>query len=184
MQLTPEVEIPTISIRTRWPGASPGEVEREIIQEQEEQLQSVEGVTKLSAECSDSDGRIRLEFAVGTDLSEALLKVNSRLQQVPEYPEDADEPVIYTSDSNSRPIAYFILRPWVASSQEVAEFQTAHPALTELLEPARRAQILACVRNASKRFSNNTLRSKSRFWNCCHPRISRSPNCRILPRTI
>ena len=127
MQLTPEVEIPTISIRTRWPGASPGEVEREIIQEQEEQLQCVEGVTKMSAECSDSVGRIRLEFTVGTDLSEALLKVNSRLQQVPEYPEDADEPVISTSDSNSRPIAYFILRPWVASSEQVAEFQAAHP---------------------------------------------------------
>jgi len=140
MQLTPEVEIPKISIRTRWPGASPSEVEREIIQEQEEQLQSAEGVTKMTAECSDSVGTITLEFNVGTDLSEALLKVNSRLQQVPEYPEDADEPVITTSDSNASPIAYFILRPWVASSEQVAEFQKANPDLKELLEPARRAQ--------------------------------------------
>ena len=139
MQLTPEVEIPRISIRTRWPGASPGEIEREIIQEQEEQLQSVEGVTKMSAECRDSDGRIRLEFRVGTDLSEALLKVNSRLQQVPEYPEDADEPVISTADTSSSPIAYFILRPWVASAEQVADFQAEHPDLKELLEPARRA---------------------------------------------
>ncbi len=139
MQLTPEVAIPKISIRTRWPGASPGEIEREIVQEQEEQLQSVEGVTKMSAECRDSRGTIRLEFNVGTDLSEALVKVNSRLQQVPEYPEDADEPVITTADANASPIAYFILRPWVASSQEVADFQAAHPDLRELLEPARRA---------------------------------------------
>ena len=98
MQLTPEVEIPKVSIETRWPGASPQEVEREIVQEQEEFLQSVEGVTKMTAECSDSSGNITLEFVVGTDLSEALLKVNSRLQQVPEYPEEADEPVISTSD--------------------------------------------------------------------------------------
>jgi HAE1 family hydrophobic/amphiphilic exporter-1 len=139
MQLTPEVEIPRISIRTRWPGASPNEIEREIVQEQEEQLQSVEGVTRMSAECRDSQGRISLEFRVGTDLSEALLKVNSRLQQVPEYPEDADEPVISTADTSSSPIAYFILRPWVASAQQVAEFQAQHPDLQELLEPARRA---------------------------------------------
>jgi HAE1 family hydrophobic/amphiphilic exporter-1 len=33
MQLTPEVQIPTISIHTVWPGASPKEIEREIIQE-------------------------------------------------------------------------------------------------------------------------------------------------------
>ncbi len=140
MQLTPEVEIPRISIRTRWPGASPGEVEREIIQEQEEQLQSVEGVTKMTAECSDSAGNITLEFNVGTELSEALLKVNSRLQQVPEYPEDADEPVISTSDSNASPIAYYILRPWVASSEQVADFLVDNPDLKELLEPARRAR--------------------------------------------
>lgn len=139
MQLTPEVQIPRISISTRWPGASPSEIEREIVQEQEQQLQSVEGVTEMSASCSDSSGRITLEFAVGTDLSAALLKVNSRLQQVPEYPEDADEPVISTADTNASPIAYFILRPWVASSQQVEEFQKANPDLRELLEPARRA---------------------------------------------
>ncbi len=149
MQLTPEVEIPKISIRTRWPGASPGEVEREIIQEQEEQLQSVEGVTKMSADCSDSVGTITLEFNVGTQLSEALLKVNSRLQQVSEYPEDADEPVISTSDSNASPIAYFILRPWVATSEQVAEFQQAHPDLKELLEPARGLTIQACALSVS-----------------------------------
>ena len=33
MQLTPEVQIPTISIETTWPGASPQEVEKEIVQE-------------------------------------------------------------------------------------------------------------------------------------------------------
>ena len=49
MQLTPEVERPTISIRTNWPGRSPQEVEKEIVQKQEEQLQSVEGVVKLSS---------------------------------------------------------------------------------------------------------------------------------------
>src|SRR5690348_6476003 len=65
MQLTPEVQIPTLTIETMWPGASPQEVEQEIVQEQEEQLKSVEGVTKLSSESMDSMGRITLEFAVG-----------------------------------------------------------------------------------------------------------------------
>ena len=49
MQLTPEVQTPTLTIETRWPGASPQEVEREIVQEQEEQLKSVEGITKMSS---------------------------------------------------------------------------------------------------------------------------------------
>ncbi len=68
MQLTPEVQTPTITVETRWPGASPQEVEQEIVIEQEEQLKGVEGVTKMSSESSDSVGRITLEFLVGTNM--------------------------------------------------------------------------------------------------------------------
>ncbi|MFH1920346.1 MAG: efflux RND transporter permease subunit [Planctomycetota bacterium] len=139
MQLTPEVEIPKISIETKWPGASPHEIEREIIQEQEEQLQSVEGVTKMSSECSNSVGTITLEFKVGSDLSEGLLKVNSRLQQVPEYPEEADEPVISTSDPRANAIAWFILRPRMASPEEIEAFLVDNPDLTEFLRPVAAA---------------------------------------------
>src|SRR3989304_4338921 len=91
MQLTPEVQRPAITIQTTWPGASPQEVEQEIILEQEEQLKSVEGVTKMTSESMDSMGRITLEFGVDADMSQIVPLVNSRLQQVPEYPEDADE---------------------------------------------------------------------------------------------
>ena len=51
----------------------------------------------------DSRATVTLEFAVGTDMAESLLKVNTRLQQVREYPEDAREPVITTSGSSDQP---------------------------------------------------------------------------------
>ena len=123
MQLTPEVEIPTITVQTRWPGASPQEVELEIVQEQEEQLQGVEGVTKMSSESQDSLARINLEFLVGINMDEALLKVNSRLSQVPEYPENADEPVISTSSASDRAIAWFILSARMPPAETIEAFQ-------------------------------------------------------------
>jgi hydrophobic/amphiphilic exporter-1 (mainly G- bacteria), HAE1 family len=129
MQLTPEVQIPTLTITTMWPGASPQEVEQEIVQEQEEQLKSVEGVTKLSSESMDSSGTITMEFAIGTDMDEALLKVNSRLQQVPSYPENADQPVIATSNSSNAPIAWFILSPRMPTFEELEGCAKAHPEL-------------------------------------------------------
>ena len=49
VQLTPDVVEPEISISTRWPGASAQEVEREIIEEQEEQLKSVEGLDEFKS---------------------------------------------------------------------------------------------------------------------------------------
>ncbi len=139
MQLTPEVQSPTITIETLWPGASPQEVEQEITMEQEEQLKSVEGVTKMTSESGDSRGAITLEFQVGADMEEALLKVNSRLQQVREYPEDADEPVISTANSSDSPIAWFILSSRVPTEEHFSAFVAQHPELATKLEPARRA---------------------------------------------
>ncbi|NIP84931.1 MAG: AcrB/AcrD/AcrF family protein, partial [Planctomycetales bacterium] len=131
MQLTPEVQTPTITIETTWRGASPQEVEREIILEQEEFLKSVEGIVKMSSQSTDSKGTITLEFQVGEDMEEALLKVNSRLQQVPEYPEDADQPVITTASSSDRPIAWFIFSSRQPTPEQIAEFQERHPELRE-----------------------------------------------------
>src|SRR5262245_59799378 len=139
MQLTPEVQVPTITVETRWPGASPQEVEQEIVIEQEEQLTSVEGITKLSSQSMDSRGVITMEFGVGTDMEEALLKVNDRLQQVPEYPEDADQPVISTADSSNRFIAWFIFSPKYATAEEVKAFAATHPDLAPELEKASQA---------------------------------------------
>lgn len=136
MQLVPEVDIPTLTVTTRWPGASPQEVEREIIREQEEQLKSVEGLTKMTSESMDSSGSITLEFLVGTDMDQALLKVNTRLAQVEDYPIDAKEPVIVTSNSSDRPIAWFILSALQSTREEIAGFAEEHPHLRPALTPA------------------------------------------------
>lgn len=139
MQLTPEVQRPTITVQTRWPGASPQEVEQEIVSEQEEQLKSAEGVNKMTSESSDSRGTITLEFNVGTNMEQALLKINSRLQQVREYPADADEPVITTSNASDRPIAWFILSSRSPSDEQFDAFEQRYPHLKTILESAHRA---------------------------------------------
>lgn len=139
-QLTPEVQIPTLTIETTWPGASPQEVEQEIVQEQEEQLKSVEGVRKMSSESMDSMGRVTLEFPVGTNMQEALLKVNTKLAQVPTYPEDANEPVINTSNASDRPIAWFILGQRVPSREEADELVKQHPELKKEIDRAYAAR--------------------------------------------
>src|SRR6185369_6494903 len=140
MQLIPDVTTPTLTISTIWPGASPQEVERVIVQEQEKQLKSVEGVRKTTSESMDSLGRVTLEFPVGTDMSTAEIKVNSRLQQVPFYPEDVKEPVITTSNASDRPIAWFMLMELPPSDDEIRAFQKEHSDLSEQLEQVLRVK--------------------------------------------
>src|SRR5689334_14965620 len=140
MQLTPEVEIPTLTIETVWPGASPQEIEQEIVQEQEEQLKSVEGVRKISSESMDSLGRVTLEFPVGADMGEAMIKVNTKLAQVPSYPEDAKEPVINTSNAADRPIAWFILSQRVPPQEDADKLVSQHPDLKSGIDQAYAAK--------------------------------------------
>jgi len=109
IQLVPNVEEPKVTVTTVWPGASPQEIEREIVDEQEEQLKSLEGLVKLESESRDSRGTITLTFQVGTSPDAALLRVSNRLEQVPSYPEDVDKPVIRSVDITSNAIAWFTL---------------------------------------------------------------------------
>ena len=94
VQLTPDVDRPIITVTTLWPGASPEEIEQEIIQRQEEQLKSVEGLVQMTSDSNDSRGVVTLEFSVGIDPDAVLLKVSNKLNQVFGYPLDAERPVI------------------------------------------------------------------------------------------
>jgi HAE1 family hydrophobic/amphiphilic exporter-1 len=132
VRLTPDVLEPEITVTTRWPGASAQEIEREIIEEQEAQLKSVEGLREFKSESSDSRGRIVLKFEVGTDLDNARAKVSNKLNQVPQYPENADEPVITTVNANANAIAWFILKPLAPTVAALHAFALTHPELTDL----------------------------------------------------
>lgn len=139
-QLIPEVENPVLSVVTEWPGASPQEIEREIVLEQEEQLAAVEGLVKLTSYCRHGRGEIVLEFAIGTDIGDAMMRVNTRLQQVRDYPIDAQEPVIEASDSSDSPIARFALTARPPTAEQIRDFAQRNPDVAPLLEGAIRTQ--------------------------------------------
>jgi HAE1 family hydrophobic/amphiphilic exporter-1 len=109
VQLTPNVDKAEITVNTIWPGASPQEVEREIADEQEDVLKSVEGLIEMKSESFYGRGTVTLKFQVGTDPDAALLKVSNNLNQVPEYPDEAEEPVLVSSGSEQNAIAWIIL---------------------------------------------------------------------------
>lgn len=110
VQLVPNVDQPMISVETNWTGRSPEEIEREIIEEQEDKLKSVANLRKMTSTCSLGRGEIKLEFYVGTDKDDAFKEVSDKLREVPSYPEGTDEPVINTGENDpSRAITWMIL---------------------------------------------------------------------------
>ncbi|MEA3435226.1 MAG: efflux RND transporter permease subunit [Thermodesulfobacteriota bacterium] len=110
IQLTPNVDLPEISVETRWNGASPLEVEREIVDVQEEQLKNLDGLEEINSESRDGRAYIKLMFEIGTDNDEALLRVSNKLDQVKKYPDNIDKPIIKSGGRHDRAFTWMILK--------------------------------------------------------------------------
>ena len=73
IQLTPDVNRPVISVTTLWPGAAPAEIEREIINRQEEVLTGISGLNSIVSRSEQGRGRVTLEFDVGTNMDRLII---------------------------------------------------------------------------------------------------------------
>ena len=121
IQMAPDVRQPVIIIKTSWPGAAPQEVEREIINPQEDELKGLEGVRKMTSKAQRNQGEVTLEFGPEINFDRALLLVANRLDRVSGYPEEADEPVLSTSGTEDNAIAWFIITRQEGNTRPMVE---------------------------------------------------------------
>ncbi len=110
IQMLPNIEYPQININTGWRSAAPQEVEANIIKPQEEALRNVPGVLQMSSNVRAGGGGVRLEFALGTDLQQAMIDVLSALNNVADLPPDAGEPNINVGGFDM-PLATLLVHP-------------------------------------------------------------------------
>ncbi|MCB1641689.1 MAG: efflux RND transporter permease subunit, partial [Xanthomonadales bacterium] len=107
VQMIPDLEVRTISIDTGWPGATPQDVEQEILLEQEQYLRTLPNLRRMVSSASTGRARITLEFPFGVDINEALIRTNNALSQVRAYPENVDQPRLSTSSFSANAFMFF-----------------------------------------------------------------------------
>jgi len=122
IQLSPDVNRPVITITTSWPGAAPAEVEREILNRQEEEMAGLEGLQSITGRAQPGRSRLTLEFNVGTNMDRALLLVSNRLNRVSGYPDEASEPTLDTAGSEDQAIAWFSVTRAEGNERPIHEF--------------------------------------------------------------
>lgn len=109
-QLSPTVIEPEITVTTMWVGATPYEIERDIIEEQENVLKGIPGLIEMESSAFNSRGTVTLRFKIGTDVDNALLRVSNKLNEVRSYPENVEQPVINATGAATSPIIWMILK--------------------------------------------------------------------------
>ena len=86
-------------------------MEKEILIEQERYLRSLPNLKRMVSYAEMGEATIELEFPFGVDVNDALIRVNNALSQVPAYPENVDQPRLFSSSFSSNAFMYFRLRP-------------------------------------------------------------------------
>ncbi len=123
-QLSPSLEIPQITVTTVWTGATPYEIEREIIEEQEKVFKGIPNLDEMESSSWNSIGSVTLKFKLGTDIDDALLRVSNKLNEVKSYPENVEKPVINATGAATSPVIWMVLRTTKDNPNSIYTYMT------------------------------------------------------------
>lgn len=103
--LLPSIELPTLTVRTDYEGASPEVVERLVTRIVEEIVATVPGIEELESTSSEGSSSVRVTFAWGVDIDTAAVDLRATLEdEINELPDDIQTPRVSKFDVNSFPV--------------------------------------------------------------------------------
>lgn len=105
IDLLPNIELPTASVRTEYEGASPEVIERLITQIIEEIVATVPGVEEITSTSEEGRSNVEVTFVWGTDLDSAAIDLRATIEdEISELPDDIVRPRINKFSINTFPV--------------------------------------------------------------------------------
>ncbi|MBN1507757.1 MAG: efflux RND transporter permease subunit [Sedimentisphaerales bacterium] len=105
IDLLPNIEIPAISIVTRYEGAGPEEIETLLTKPIEDVLSTISHVDEVLSVSKEGVSSVTLKFDWGENIDEAANDVREKLDMVKEHlPEEAETPVVFKFNVDMFPI--------------------------------------------------------------------------------
>jgi len=124
VQLFPDIDRPQMGINIGWRGASPQEVESELLEPLEAVLQGLPGLERMDGNAGPGGAGVGLTFAVGTDMRDQLVEVLGRLNRLPPLPRDADRPVVQLSnDEANQTLTWFFVQKLPQTPGSINDFR-------------------------------------------------------------
>jgi HAE1 family hydrophobic/amphiphilic exporter-1 len=105
--LLPNVEPPTLSVVTAYPGANASDVETNLTRKLEDRLSTVTGLQKMTSISKDNLSVITLKFKWGTNLDVAASDIRDQIDMVRrDLPDEAEKPWLLKMSSGQAPIMF------------------------------------------------------------------------------
>ena len=128
----PEVQPPIVLTTIIYPGASPEQVEREVLEPIEEAIQSISGVKSINGEARDGFAQIVTQFVYSKDLSEATQDIRDAIStKRQDLPQEMEEPILKKFNPTDAPIVTLSLYSTTLTPAQLT--QLADPGITREL---------------------------------------------------
>lgn len=119
----PKFDIPTVSVITTYPGASPEDVDKKITRPIEDAVSTITGVTDISSSSSNGISQVSISFGNGTDTALAANDVSQKVSGIrSSLPSDANSPNVQRFNPNDLPIIRVAASGGGASLRDVYDF--------------------------------------------------------------
>ena len=111
IDMYPDVEIPVLSVVTKYPGASPETVEREVTKRIEEAVNPISGVKHVMSTSRESVSTVVVEFNLEVKINEASQEARAKVNAIRgDLPQGIEEPIIQKLDFSAIPIVSLAVR--------------------------------------------------------------------------
>lgn len=120
VEMYPNVEIPVVSIVTKFPGASPDSVEREVSKKLEEAVNPIAGVKRVISYSREGVSTVVVEFRLEEKINEVAQEVRAKINATKgELPQGIEDPIIQKIDFNALPVISLAVRSSTVSPRDL-----------------------------------------------------------------
>lgn len=107
-EVFPEAILDIVTVTVPYPGATPAEVEEGIVLAVEEAIRGIEGIKEIRSSSTEGQARVSAELSRGTNINQARNDIESAVNRITSFPQDAEEPIISTP-TNRRQVLSLII---------------------------------------------------------------------------
>ena len=120
VEMYPNVEIPVLSIVTKFPGAGPESVEREVSKRVEEAVNGISGVKHVYSFSREGVSTVVVEFRLEERINEVTQEARAKVNAIRGIlPKGIEEPIIQKLDFNAMPIVSLAVRSETLSPRDL-----------------------------------------------------------------
>ncbi|HUL17863.1 MAG TPA: efflux RND transporter permease subunit [Steroidobacteraceae bacterium] len=120
--LNPDISFPGVEVLVSQPGASPQEIETQIMQKVEGAVAGIGNINNITSLAIEGQARIFIEFAIGTPIDRAVADVRDAVAKVRvNLPQGIEEPVVQRLDIDQQ-IAIFAVSSSALTAEQLSWF--------------------------------------------------------------